>query len=191
MTEQLRPADPSPAADEVDEVTRAVLAASHLLASISARALAVATGDGDGDGGGDGGAANGVTLAQFRMLQVLVARGHVKLVALAGLMAVNPSTAMRMVDRLISAGLADRRPNRENRRETVLTATASGLRLVTDVTARRRTETAAALARLRPAERAVLVGALGAFAAGGVEPAEGGPHALPHPLGWTEPYVLR
>lgn len=72
------------------------------------------------------------------MLEVLVARGHVKLVALAGLMAVNPSTAMRMIDRLIAAGLADRRPNRENRRETVLTATDSGLRLVGEVTARRR-----------------------------------------------------
>ncbi|MFF4319185.1 MarR family winged helix-turn-helix transcriptional regulator [Streptomyces sp. NPDC001568] len=178
MTEETRPADPPCAAnatenaddihagpavhagrtvhasDEVDEVrdvTHAVLAASDLLVSISARALAAA---------GDG-----VTPAQFRMLDVLVARRHVKLVSLAGLMEVNPSTAMRMVDRLIAAGLADRRPNRENRRETVLTATHSGRRLVEAVTARRRAETSAVLARLDPADRAALVGTLDAFAA--------------------------
>lgn len=163
-------------------MTHAVLAASQLLASIGSRALAAA-----GYGGRDG---HGVTPAQFRMLEVLVAHGHVKLVALAGAMAVNPSTAMRMVDRLIAAGLADRRPNRENRRETSLTATDSGLRLVAAVTARRRAETAAALARLGPAERAVLVGALGAFTAAGAQPAEGGPHAFPDLLGCAGPYVL-
>ncbi|MFD3869319.1 MarR family transcriptional regulator [Streptomyces sp. NPDC058623] len=86
------------------------------------------------------------------MLDVLVARRHVKLVSLAGLMEVNPSTAMRMVDRLIASGLADRRPNRENRRETVLTATDSGSRLVKAVTARRRAETSTVLARLGPVE---------------------------------------
>ncbi|ARE78251.1 MULTISPECIES: MarR family winged helix-turn-helix transcriptional regulator [unclassified Streptomyces] len=182
MSEQRRPADPSPAADDIDEVTHAVLAAAQRLASIAARALAAA-----GDGGRGG---HGVTLAQFRMLEVLVARGHVKLVALAGLMAVNPSTAMRMIDRLIAAGLADRRPNRENRRETVLTATESGLRLVGEVTARRRAETAAALARLRPAERTVLIGALGAFAATGPQPAGDGPHAIPDLLGCVQPYAL-
>ncbi len=178
MSEQRRPADPSPAAEDVDEVTHAVLAASRRLASIAARALEAA-----GDGGPGG---HGVTQAQFRMLEVLVARGHVKLVALAGLMAVNPSTAMRMIDRLIAAGLADRRPNRENRRETVLTATDSGLRLVDEVTARRRAETAAALARLEPAERTVLIGALGAFAARGAQPTGGGSHALPDLLGCAE-----
>ncbi|MDX2391444.1 MarR family winged helix-turn-helix transcriptional regulator [Streptomyces sp. NPDC054904] len=178
MTEETRPADPPPVvavADEVDDVTRAVLAASHLLVSISTRALAAAVGD-------------GVTPAQFRMLDVLVARRHVKLVALAGVMAVNPSTAMRMVDRLIAAGLADRRPNRENRRETVLTATDSGARLVATVTARRRAETAALLARLGRTERAGLVGALGALAAAGGEPAEVDPHGFPQPLGRTEPH---
>ncbi|MEU9031311.1 MarR family winged helix-turn-helix transcriptional regulator [Streptomyces sp. NPDC048383] len=192
MTEETRPADPPRAANDaadahtvqairavlgadevaevddvndVNDVTHAVLAASDLLASISARALAAA---------GDG-----VTPAQFRMLDVLVARRHVKLVSLAGLMEVNPSTAMRMVDRLIAAGLADRRPNRENRRETVLTATDSGSRLVKAVTARRRAETSAVLARLGPVERTALVGTLAAFAAAAGLPTAPAPHALP------------
>lgn len=177
MTEQLRTAEPAPEADEVDEVTRAVLTASRMLEAISARALEAAAED-------------RVTLAQFRMLAVLAAGGHVKLVSLAGLMAVNPSTAMRMVDRLIAAGLADRRPNPENRRETALTATDAGLRLVDEVTARRRAETAAVVARVEPAQRAPLVGALTAFTAAGGEPAADGAYAFPNPRGGTEPYGL-
>ncbi|MET7884636.1 MarR family transcriptional regulator [Streptomyces avermitilis] len=42
---------------------------------------------------------------QLRMLVVLSTRGATKLVALAELLQVAPSTAMRMVDRLIAAGL--------------------------------------------------------------------------------------
>ncbi|MEV7729770.1 MarR family transcriptional regulator [Streptomyces sp. NPDC087917] len=177
MTEQLRPAGTSPAADQVDEVTRALLTGSRLLLALSTRALAAGAGD-------------RVTLAQFRMLAALAERGHVKLVALAGLMAVNPSTAMRMVDRLIAAGLADRRPNPANRRETVLTATAAGLRLVEEVTARRRAEVAAVVARMEPEQRAALVAALTAFIGAGGEPEADEPYGAPRPLGWTEPYVL-
>lgn len=169
MTEQLRPAQPAPDADEVDEVAHAVLTASRLLEAISARALEAAADD-------------RVTLAQYRMLAVLAARGHVKLVSLAGLMEVTPSTAMRMVDRLIAAGLADRRPNPQNRRETALTATDAGLRLVDEVTARRRAETAAVVARVEPAQRAPLVGALAAFMAAAADgPGAHEPYDLPHP----------
>lgn len=97
---------------DVDDVTRALLTASRLLVAVSARSLAAAE--------------DKVTLAQFRMLVVLATRGAAKLVVLAEALGVNPSTAMRMVDRLIAVGLADRRPNPENRRETILTVTPHG-----------------------------------------------------------------
>src|SRR5690242_1543163 len=160
------------AMDDVDAVTRAVLTASRLLVSVSARSLAEVE--------------ERVTLPQFRMLVVLALRGATKLVALADLLQVAPSTAMRMVDRLIAAGLADRRANPDNRRETLLQLTEEGRRIVADVTARRRAEIAAIVERLRPADRLALIEALGAFNEAGAEPpAPTADDLEPHPLGWV------
>ncbi|MFI6943660.1 MarR family winged helix-turn-helix transcriptional regulator [Streptomyces sp. NPDC050418] len=159
-------------ADDVAAVTRAVLTASRLLVAVSARSLAVVEGQ--------------VTLPQFRMLVVLSTRGETKLVELADLLQVAPSTAMRMVDRLIATGFADRQINPGNRRETLLRLTAEGRRIVEDVTAVRRREIAAIVERM-PADRRVdLVAALDAFTeAGGEPPVPHGTAAL-HPLGWTD-----
>jgi DNA-binding MarR family transcriptional regulator len=157
--------------DDVDAVTRAVLTASRLLMAVSARSLAEVE--------------ERVTVPQFRMLVVLATRGATKLVALADLLQVAPSTAMRMVDRLIAAGLADRRANPENRRETLLQLTEEGRRIVEDVTARRRTALAEIVERLRPTERLALIEALNAFnEAGGEPPAPTADDPEPHPLGW-------
>nr|WP_308114469.1 MarR family transcriptional regulator [Streptomyces sp. ISL-12] len=142
--------------DDVDAVTRAVLTASRLLVAISARSLAEVE--------------ERVTLPQFRMLVVLSTRGTTKLVALAEQLQVAPSTAMRMVDRLIGAGLVDRRTNPDNRRETLLRLTEEGRRTVDHVTARRRREIAAVVQRLAPGQRAALVEALTAFTEAGHEP---------------------
>ncbi|OIK07755.1 MarR family winged helix-turn-helix transcriptional regulator [Streptomyces monashensis] len=162
---------PTGALDDVDAVTRAVLTASRLLVAVSARSLAAVE--------------ERVTVAQFRMLVVLSTRGTTKLVELAELLQVAPSTAMRMVDRLISAGLADRQANPANRRETLLRLTEEGRRTVEEVTARRRAEIAAIVERLRPMERLALVEALGAFnEAGGEPPAPGADDPEPYPLGW-------
>ncbi|GAA1040608.1 MULTISPECIES: MarR family winged helix-turn-helix transcriptional regulator [Streptomyces] len=162
---------PMGALDDVDAVTRAVLTASRLLVAVSARSLAAVE--------------ERVTLAQFRMLVVLATRGTTKLVELAELLQVAPSTAMRMVDRLIAAGLADRQPNPDNRRETLLRPTEEGRRIVADVTAGRRAEIAAIVERLRPTERLALIEALNAFnEAGGEPPAPGADDPEPHPLGW-------
>lgn len=158
--------------DDVDAVTRAVLTASRLLVAVSARSLA--------------GTEERVTLPQFRMLVVLATRGATKLVALADLLQVAPSTAMRMVDRLIAAGLAERKGNPDNRRETLLLLTEEGRRTVEHVTARRRSEIAAIVELLRPTERLALVEALNAFnEAGGEPPAATADTPDPHPLGWA------
>lgn len=164
---------PAGGTDDVDAVTRAVLTASRLLVAVSARSLAEVE--------------ERVTLPQFRMLVVLSTRGATKLVTLADLLQVAPSTAMRMIDRLIAAGLADRQTNPDNRRETLLQLTEEGRRAVEDVTARRRTEIAAIVERLAPKQRAALVEALTAFNEAGGEPlvpASDDPE--PHPLGWVD-----
>ncbi|MEE1761270.1 MULTISPECIES: MarR family winged helix-turn-helix transcriptional regulator [unclassified Streptomyces] len=168
MTEREGPAG---GVDDVDEVTRAVLTASRLLVAISARSLAAVE--------------ERVTLPQFRMLVVLSVRGATKLVVLADQLQVAPSTAMRMVDRLIAVGLADRQTNPDNRRETLLRLTDEGRRAVEEVMARRRAELATVVERLAPRQRAALVDALTAFNAAGGEPAApAADDAEPYPLGW-------
>ncbi|QGV77098.1 MarR family winged helix-turn-helix transcriptional regulator [Streptomyces ficellus] len=162
---------PPAATDDVDVVTRAVLTASRLLVAISARSLAAAE--------------ERVTLPQFRLLVVLSTHGSAKLVSLAERLGVNPSTAMRMVDRLIAAGLVTRRVNPDNRRETVLELTGTGRALVDDVTAKRRQEIAKVVARMRPAARSSLVAALTAFTEAGGEPSVADATAA-YPLGWPE-----
>ncbi|POX42378.1 MarR family transcriptional regulator [Streptomyces sp. Ru73] len=169
------------ARDDVDAVTRAALTASRVLVGVSARSLAAVE--------------DRVTLPQFRLLVVLSVHGTAKLVALADLLRVNPSTAMRMVDRLIAAGLADRQLNPGNRRETLLRLTDEGRRIVAAVTARRRAAIAEIVERMEPAQRAAMVTALTAFTEAAGEPAapaaDTEPAALTavhemYPLGWTD-----
>ena len=135
-------------AQALDEVVDAVLASSRALVAVSARSIA---------------GAKGVTLPQFRMLVVL-SEASTNLSALAAALDVAPSTAMRMVDRLESAGLVERSVNAENRRETHLSLTASGRRTVRTVTARRRRDLAAVLSQLSVREQAALAHAMTAFA---------------------------
>lgn len=164
---------PTVATGDVDAVTRAVLTASRVLVAVSARSLTAVE--------------DRVTLPQFRMLVVFSAHGAVNLVTAADLLGVNPSTAMRMIDRLIAAGLVSRGVNPANRRETVLDLTPDGHRIVEEVTARRRDEIAAIVARMLPARRDALVDALTAFAEAAGEPAAPGRGQDLYPLGWVDP----
>ena len=173
MTEHAQP--PQRLAD-VDAVTRAVLTASRVLVAVSARSLAAVE--------------DRVTLPQFRLLVVLSTHGTAKLVVLADLLGVNPSTAMRMMDRLIAAGLADRQVNPDNRRETLLRLTDDGRRLVEEVTARRRADIAAIVERLAPDQQSALVDALTAFAEAGGEPMAPDEASL-YPLGWSDTQARR
>lgn len=128
-----------------------------------------------------------LTLPQFRMPLALSSRGTTKLVALAEQLRAAPTTAMRMVGRLITAGLTHRRLNPANRRETLLELTGAGRLVVENVTARRHQEIASIVERLAPERRAALVEALAAFNEAGVEPAAtaaGSPAVCP--LGWAD-----
>jgi DNA-binding MarR family transcriptional regulator len=148
-----------PGADDVAAVTSAVLTASRLLVAVSARSLAAVE--------------ESVTLSQFRLLVVLASHGETKLVTLADSLAVNPSTAMRMVDRLITSGLVSRKVSPTSRREVALRLTNAGKQIVDEVTSRRRQEIAAIVARMPPRQRTGLVNALRAFADAGGEASAG------------------
>jgi DNA-binding MarR family transcriptional regulator len=144
-----RPSSTAELDREAEEVTLAVMAASRLVVAISARALA-STDD-------------SLTLPQLRALVVLDTCGPVKLAAMAATLGVNPSTALRMVERLESVGLIDRKANPDNRREVVLSLTPTGGHLVERVLARRRSEIRALVERLPVEARAGLVPALRAL----------------------------
>lgn len=167
-------AEPGPAGEppeeDVEAVTGAVLTASRLLVAIAARSLAAVE--------------ERVTLPQLRMLVVLATHHEMKLVALAERLAVNPSTAMRMVERLTAAELVDRRVNPASRREILLRLTDTGRQLVDEVTARRRAEIAAIVAGMPPDQRSGLVTALRAFTDAGGEPPVGPPVGGATMPGW-------
>lgn len=155
---------------DVAAVTSALLIASRLLVAISARSLT--------------GAEERVTPPQFRMLVLLHGHGETNLVTLADRLAVNSSTALRMVDRLVEAGFVARRANPESRREILLQLTQTGAQVVEEVIARRRKEITAIVTAMSPKNRAGLVQALRAFAAAGGEIS---PEAMERdllPLGW-------
>ena len=109
---------PAPAA--ADELVDTVLAASRALVAVAARSLA-APGMG--------------TLPQYRALVVLAARGPQGTAELAAALAVNPSTATRMCDRLVRKGLVRRPAGRTAARRD--RADCGGLDHPADVPARR------------------------------------------------------
>lgn len=147
-------ADVSPAG--VDGVVTAVLTASRVLVGVSARSLGAVEED--------------VTVTQFRTLVVLDSRGEINLNTLAEQLDVNASTALRMIDRLLVAGLVTRRENPASRREVLLGLSAAGHRIVDTVTDRRRDEIARIVTAMPPARRNQFIAALDAFAAAAGEP---------------------
>lgn len=151
---------------DVALVTDAVVVASRVLVGVAARSLAAA--------------ADQVTLPQFRMLVVLVRRGPLRAGELAEALAVHPSTATRMTDRLHASGYVDRTTNPDNRREVILFATVAGTHLVAKVTESRSAEIAGIVAAMPESDRARLVTVLDAFNRAAGEPAAG----TAAPLGW-------
>lgn len=142
--------------NQVDELVTAVLTASRVLVAVSAASLAETE--------------DTLTLTQFRTLVVLDGRGDTNLNGLADALGVNASTAMRMVDRLLAAGLVTRHDNPVNRREVVIGLTAAGSDLTRRVTERRRVEITRIVRAMPAAERDELVRALTAFADAAGEP---------------------
>ncbi len=146
-------------ADEADALVTALLTASRALVGVSARSLADVE--------------ETVTLTQFRALVVLRSRGRTRLGALAERLEVNASSALRLVDRLVAAGMVSREEVENDRRAVDLELTSRGRRLVDAVTARRRAAIAEIVEAIPAGRRRGLVAALTAFSEAADEPAPG------------------
>jgi DNA-binding MarR family transcriptional regulator len=152
--------------DDPEQVVAALLTASRLLVAIAAKSLAAVE--------------ETLTLPQYRLLVVLDSRGPSSLAGLAEALEVNPSTALRMVERLTAAGMVEKATNPARRREVQLRLTGAGWQTVRQVTDARRTELARIVAAMPAEQRTQLVSALTAFTEAGGEPAE----HLPVLPGW-------
>ena len=158
--------DGEPRASFRDDVD-AVLAASRVLVGVAAESLAEVD--------------DFVSIPQLRVLMILATRGPLGLTALAADMGVHPSNATRACDRLVNAGLLDRRDNPADRRHLLIDLTAAGQQLVDGVVARRRAAISRILRRMRAEQREQLGMALRQFADAGGEPRSDNLRAL----GWT------
>jgi DNA-binding MarR family transcriptional regulator len=155
------------ASDDTRDVIDALLAASRHLVAMAARSLASVE--------------ENLTLPQYRMLVVLDTQGPSSLARLAEGLEVNSSTAMRMVDRLAAAGMAEKIPSPDSRREVVLSLTPAGRAVVQQVTEHRLAAIARTVRAIPTDQRGHLVAALRAFTDAGGEPAD----ALPTLPGWV------
>ena len=137
---------------DVDEgVVGAVLTASRTLIAVATRSL--------------GAAAEETTIAQYRTLVVLASRGPHRLVDLAGVLGVAPSTAGRMCDRLVRKQLIRRHRARKDRRTVLVSITPGGRKVVDDATNHRRVFITDILRTLTTEEQAAVADAMRVFAA--------------------------
>lgn len=139
--------------EEVD----AVLRACRVLVAISARSIAVAE--------------EVVDLTQFRALVVVGSYDVASLGQLATAARLSLSTASRLCDRLVAAGLLNRADDPANRRQLALTLTGAGKRVVGQVMENRRRAVEPILHKLPRERRAALVAALEDFVTASGEPA--------------------
>ena len=105
----------------------------------------------------------GVSVVQLRALTVLDREGTANLAQLADGMGVTVSTTSRLVDRLVAAGLVDRRTATHTRREIALRLTARGRATLTRYDDLRLTGLHACLDNLPDGEREQALVGLRAF----------------------------
>jgi DNA-binding MarR family transcriptional regulator len=117
-----------------DDVVDEVMTATRALIGLSTRTLGVLAED--------------LSAAQYRTLVVLASRGPQRMVDLAQLQDVNPSTAGRMCDRLVRRGLVRRQRARGDRRIVVVSLSKEGRRVLDEATVARREAITVALSTL-------------------------------------------
>ena len=133
----------APTAPSQDEAMDAVLAASRVLVAVAARSVSAAGED--------------VTLPQFRTLVVLAYKGPQRTIDLAEELAVNSSTATRMIDRLVRRKLVHRTAHPEDGRANRVEITDAGRSVVATVNRHRRTELSRLLRKMQPEKRQALM----------------------------------
>lgn len=102
----------------------------------------------------------GLTLPQLRVLVLASQIQPLSPSDVAGALDVHLSTASRICDRLVRAGMLDRRDREDDRRLLALTLTAYGRRQLDDITAHRRQVFRRVLRRMEPGQRTALAQAL-------------------------------
>jgi len=71
-----------------------------------------------------------VTMAQAKVLYVVMAAGHLRMTELAGRLGIAASSASEIVERLVELGLLDRAADPGDRRQVVITATPAAVDLL-------------------------------------------------------------
>ncbi len=108
---------------------------------------------------------------QLNALLVVERAEGINLRGLAGRLNMILSSASRLCDRLVAAGLVERVPGRSDRREIALYLTPSSRQLLAELRAARRAMLDSVLDRMSPVGRAALIRGLTEFAAAAREPA--------------------
>ena len=125
-----------------------------------------------------------VTMPQWRVL-VLAEAEPQSIKSVAHDLGVHSSNATRLCDRLVRAGLLDRRPLEHDRRQVSLTLTEAGRELVERVFAHRRRTVGQVLAELPVEQRAAVADAIDAFVTAAERAEPRGPTGHPGPTGQT------
>lgn len=108
----------------LEEDVDAVMAAARVLVGVIVRSVDAVEGT--------------VTMAQLRVLMLVATRDPMNLAAVAEAMEVHPSNASRACDRLVEAGLLERRDSTTDRRNLVLNLSHTGRAVVDAVIDARR-----------------------------------------------------
>ncbi|MFZ0667689.1 MAG: MarR family transcriptional regulator [Acidimicrobiales bacterium] len=129
-----------------EQLAEAIILAGRAMAGVAARTVKEATSD--------------LTLPQHKTLVVLAEQGPRHLADLAQALAVSPSTATRMCDRLVRKHLITRTRDEVDRREVDLALTNAGKQLVEEVAHLRKTELRKLVGEVPKDERDRIIAAL-------------------------------
>lgn len=141
----------SPSSEPADGEVEAVLLGTQVLGALIAESMASVE--------------QHVTMPQLRVLLLARTQPPVNLAAVARDLGVHPSNATRTCDRLVRAGLLDRRSSPVDRRNVELTLTTAGKRLVNRVLTHRRARIRALLREMSPGDRGALARSMRALTA--------------------------
>jgi DNA-binding MarR family transcriptional regulator len=108
-------------------------------------------------------AVNQLSVSQLRALMVVERYDGINLRGLAKSVNMLLSSASRLCDRLVAAGVLEREPGRNDRREISLHLTPAGRKLLDELRDDRRERLAAVLAGMSPAGRQALLRGLAEF----------------------------